>query len=147
MLNAAYGISLADETLVEYVAFFCDALSGGAGLFHVIEDVSDVRWLAHSERQQALIADSVKPLRIWPPTEPAASIVDGLMTYAGSLFHACLRVWTGGEVEMFDDHPLIERLEIVPEMFTSKTHFFLRPPARFVCPEAWLRWSSLDSHQ
>jgi hypothetical protein len=138
MLNSAYKLHLAGIDALEYLDFFCDTVSGEYGAFHVIETVDDVRWRGQAPAQRKIVEEVVTPIRLWPAKDADPMVLDAVLTYAGTLFHAEFKVHSHGMVDMVNDHPLCERLEIAPELFSTRTHFFLRPPRDFVAPPKWL---------
>jgi hypothetical protein len=138
MLNSAYKPHLTGLEAIEYLDFFCDAISAEGGAFHVIETAEDVRWRGQAPEQREIVGKVVTPIRLWSAEDADPSIMDAVLTYAGSLFHAEFKVGAGGTVEMTSDSPLYDRLEIAPEIFSARTHFFLRPPRGFTAPTDWL---------
>ena len=137
MLNAAYRPHLQGLEAVEYLDFFCDAIGGPDGAFHVIETAEDVRWRGQVPAQREIVEQIVTPIRLWSAVDADPLVMDAIVTYAGALFHAEFKVSARGMVEMTDDTPLYQRLEIAPELFSARTHFFLRPPRGFIAPPEW----------
>jgi hypothetical protein len=137
MLNSIYKPHLTGLEAIEYLDFFCDALSGGDGAFHVVETAEDVRWRGQAPEQLRIVKEVVTPIRLWSAMDANPLILDAVLTYAGTLFHAEFKVDPSGSVEMLNDQPLFERLEIAPELFSARTHFFLRSPRDFIAPPDW----------
>lgn len=143
-LNAAYRIGLENVAAVEYLDFFCDAVHGPNGPFHIVESIDDAKWRGPAEDQRNLLRDAIRPIRLWPNPEPqkARSIADALCIYADAISHALFDIDPGGFVTMKEDFSLVERLDVAPELFTTRTHFLLREPAGFKIPERSPAWSS-----
>lgn len=135
-LNAAYKLNLNSTTAAEYLDFFCDMVHGDEGLFHIVESIDDAKWRCHSKDQRDVLSDTIRPIRIWPVSDPDKSfmVADAFIAYSDKFFHACFHVYPDGSVAMDDDTPVMGRLGMVPELFTTKTHFLLRLPRDFVLP-------------
>ncbi|MBA1444692.1 MAG: hypothetical protein M3H12_12315 [Chromatiales bacterium] len=135
-LNAAYKLNLNSTTATEYLDFFCDMVHGDEGLFHIVESIDDAKWRCHSRDQRDVLSDTIRPIRIWPVSDPDKNfmVADAFLTYSDTFFHACFHVYPDGSVVMDDDTPVMGRMGMVPELFTTKTHFLLRHPRDFVLP-------------
>ncbi len=135
-LNAAYKLNLNSTTATEYLDFFCDMVHGDEGLFHIVESIDDAKWRCHSKDQRDVLSDTIRPIRIWPASDPGKDfmVADAFLTYSDTFFHACFHLYPDGRVAMDDDTSVMVRMGMVPELFTTKTHFLLRHPRDFVLP-------------
>ncbi len=135
-LNAAYKLNLNSTTAAEYLDLFCDMVHGDEGPFHIVESIDDAKWRCHSKDQRDVLSDTIRPIRIWPVSNPDKGfmVADAFLAYSDTFFHACFHVYPDGSVAMDDDTPVMSRLGLVPELSTTKTHFLLRLPRNFVLP-------------
>ena len=135
-LNAAYKLNLNSTTATEYLDFFCDMVHGDEGLFHIVESIDDAKWRCHSKDQRDVLSDTIRPIRIWPASDPGKDfmVADAFLIYSEKFFHTCFHLYPDGRVAMDDDTNVMGRLCMVPELFTTKTHFLLRHPRDFVLP-------------
>lgn len=121
LIDNKYSINIADQS-IEYLHFFCTNVAGEEGYFSLVEDFqNDIGWFMSGMRQcedlKKLIHDNNGFSPIWPITSVLSDrpIIKALVFYGGVLFLSVFKVDEKGFIEMLDDFPLIEKLEVKPE--------------------------------
>lgn len=106
-----------DEARREYTRFFCSMLRGTGGRFRIIDAPEDIPFADLSDVPEDL---ELEPWATAPtPTVEDGFLYTGAVLYGDALFKATFQLssLTRGNVEMVDDSPIAQDLEIWREQF------------------------------
>lgn len=99
------------EVVADYLRFFCCAVRGDEGPFHLIEDAARFRELTGGDEPSALAAAGPKPLAIAPAGSGWRA--EALVVYGTGLYRSTFAISEDGIIEMVDDEPLASDLRPV----------------------------------
>src|SRR5215471_19601771 len=98
--NEREQLQLTEETVVDYVRFFCFAVRGPEGPFILIEPSKP------DQAKSGKLAELAKPISVTGRDESQRILCEAVMEYNGGVFNATMAVAAGGQIEMVDDLPL-----------------------------------------
>ncbi|MFC3714303.1 hypothetical protein ACFOMD_17170 [Sphingoaurantiacus capsulatus] len=102
-------LKLADEgAVIAYLRFFCSAVRGTDGPFHLIEDSARFAELTGGPVPE-VVATHAAPIAITPID--SGWHADATVIYANDLFRTRFAIGFSGEIEMIDDEPLSTGLD------------------------------------
>jgi hypothetical protein len=108
----------ADVNVIEYLRFFCWALSAENGRFLLVEKLRDIPWCeAPPDDKREKILNSLKPIQLLNrPGEADAGdkwILSAVVCYGDTLFTAWFSVRADGSVAMGDDEEIVGGLPLI----------------------------------
>lgn len=92
------------EVVADYLRFFCCAVRGDEGPFHLIEDVARFTELTGAAAPPELAAASPQPLTL--ATTDDGWRAEALVVYGTALYRSQFAISADGIIEMIDDEPL-----------------------------------------
>lgn len=121
-LNATGRLVLTDETLTDYLQFFCLAVQGEEGPFRIVVGGADIPgWEELSEETRQIVAENVKELIVRRDEGNSdAYRVPACVKYSHSVFKVEFRVLQSGMVEMLEDEVVVDGVNIWREAFDSR---------------------------
>lgn len=107
-MNETAAILLTQETVVDYVHFFCFFVHGDEGPFLVLEDVEfpAIDQEKNDAASLKLIQESCRTMELTEVRANGFFIVKGTILYGNALFDADFAVTEDGMIEMIDDGPI-----------------------------------------
>lgn len=104
-----------ERVLLSYLEFFCFAVRGVDGPFHVLTErdldpeISYGKFSASQKVDQSrMLEDSFRPPRVWGCDADGKTRVSCMIWYGKAVFFADFLVLPGGMIEMLDDLPIID---------------------------------------
>lgn len=121
-LNANSHLILKDNTVADYLRFFCLAVQGEEGPFRIVVDGPDLPgWDQLSEDTRQLVVDNAVALSVQHDAEDAEVFrVPTCVRYSHALFKTDFSVRANGMVDMLHDEVLIEKVNFSREAFDSQ---------------------------
>ena len=106
------------RNMVDYLRFFCWAISAENGRFLIVERIRDIPWdEAPPEDKRAKILKSLKAIEVLnQPGEAGVGdkwILSGIVSYGDALFKAWFSVGSDGAVQMGDDEEITAGLPVL----------------------------------
>jgi len=92
------------EAVADYLRFFCCAVRGDEGPFHLIEDVARFGELTGGAEPPEVLAANARPLAI--TATDSGWRAEALVVYGTALYRSQFAISTDGIIEMVDDAPL-----------------------------------------
>lgn len=96
------------EIVADYLRFFCCAVRGDEGAFHLIEDVARFAELTGGAAPPEILAANARPLAIAPSADGWRA--EALVVYGTTLYRSQFAISADGIIEMVDDEPLASGL-------------------------------------
>lgn len=140
--NQSKRLDLQPEHIPAYLDHFCQHITADEGYFKIAESGSTLDWQGSFASAADAWKRALVPIELWtpravdfrPPTPNGRRqgrwfLARAKLVYGGDLFCAEFAVHQAGYVEMLDDNPAIDRMPVVPERITDKTHFVYRRAA------------------
>lgn len=114
--NESEKLQLTQETVPDYIRFFCFAVRGDAGPFILLEEPP-----AQNVPEQEEVAKLAKPLTQKGLDETGHYLYDAVVVYEGGVFGAVFAAAPDGQMQMVDDTPLFgkvptETLPVFPDL-------------------------------
>ncbi|MEO1703430.1 MAG: hypothetical protein AAFR71_15410 [Pseudomonadota bacterium] len=121
-LNGNNLLILNDNTVLDYLRFFCLAVDGDEGTFRIVIDGPEIPgWDQLDGDTRKLVSGNAIALNVQPDPEDAGSFrMSACVRYSHALFKTDFRVSENGMVEMVDDVDLVEKLKFSREAFDSQ---------------------------
>ena len=121
------------QQVAEYMQIFCGGLAGKAGVFRIVNDLDDVRWLGTvAPVTRGSVRNMIKPMKITRNPKGGWSI-ETTMHYSNDLIKATLTLKSDGTVDMITDRVVIKnaplRAERIPRS-RAPSGLEGRPPTR-----------------
>ena len=108
-VNATKKISITDNNVLEYLAFFCFFVRGEDGPFFIFDRI-DNTFIPDLE-QIDLIEDAYRPPQIWGKDADGNWRISAMVYYNNAIFNADFVVQKSGMIEMKEDRMIIKDLE------------------------------------
>lgn len=121
-LNSNSHLLLNDNTVADYLRFFCLAVHGEEGSFRIVLDGPSIPGWDHlSEDTRQFITDNTVALNVENDAEDGEAFrISTCVRYSNAFFKSYFRVSTDGMVEMVDDEVLIQEIDFLREAFDSQ---------------------------
>lgn len=118
-LNAAGHLNITDQTVLDYLKFFCLAIQGDDGPFRIVTHGSEIPgWEFLSADTKRVVEEAAMEPVAGRDIENADSYrVPACVKYSHSLFHTDFRVSKNGTVEMLNDEIVLQGINFTPEHF------------------------------
>ena len=101
----------------DYMLFYCNGLRTEQGRFRIIQSASELAIdTATDSATRAALKKAVRALKQSDVEEEGARFLVTVL-YAQSLYYTTFRVTPDGQVEMEEDHLVMEEVPVVPEYF------------------------------
>lgn len=108
-VNAKQKPRIGEDTVLQYLAFFCFFVRGEEGPFLIV-DRPENGFLPDYGDQKTEVLNVFRPARSWIKDEDGNWLLSGVVCYSNAHFFADFRVQPSGMVEMVDDTPLVADL-------------------------------------
>lgn len=105
MTNAEQSLVLNEETVLDYLQFFCFFVRGEDGPFYIL-DSSEARYLPKTLTQQekGMLQDRWQPPRLWGSSEDGHFRISAPVYYGNALFISEFEIQLTGMLDMTEDH-------------------------------------------
>jgi type IV secretion system protein VirD4 len=114
--NARCRPRLTRETVAQYLEFFCSSMTGDEGRFLVIDHVSEIEWREPPDESiHRELAARIRAPRVTGGDAETGFELTASVLYGDTVFEAQFSVAPDGTVEMTDDTPLVEDLDVIPD--------------------------------
>lgn len=115
-MNERTGLSLDENTVLDYVRFFFAHVRGRHGRFLLTESVDDIRWQAEPPLQgRRIVQEMLSPVQVTGRTEDGTFNLRGFMVFKDSLFSTAIHVRSDGLVSMSGEELKVEAMPVQPD--------------------------------
>ncbi len=119
-LNHKRPIKLTEDTVLDYLRFFCHFVHGEKGPFLLAESMTQA-FIPDTleEQERTIVSDNVTPVSFNGMTPDNKYECSGIVMYGQSLFFAKFHVYPNGLIEMTEDEPIAGDLKVKVRMELS----------------------------
>jgi hypothetical protein len=113
-VNAKAQINITEETVLDYLKFYCFFVRGEEGPFLIVEDVNKIHMPKNVDPNiRSVIVDMVRPANFEGKDKNGLFLCDAVVFYSNCLFVANFAIGPRGMIEMLDDDPIATDLPVM----------------------------------
>jgi len=111
-INAEAPIKLTDDNILDYLRFFCFFVRGEEGPFLVSETMDSYGLPEMDEGTSKAVAGVLRPATYEGKNADGHYLCDAIVFYSNALFLANFAIQQSGMIEMLEDDPLVQDLNV-----------------------------------
>jgi hypothetical protein len=118
-MNAEAPIKLTEDNILDYVRFFCFFVRGEEGPFLVSETLDSFGLPNMDETTSKAVGGVLRPATYEGKNDEGHYLCDAIVFYSNALFLANFAIQQSGMIEMLEDDPLVQDLNVKVDMPVS----------------------------
>jgi hypothetical protein len=118
-MNAEAPIKLSEDNILDYVRFFCFLVRGEEGPFLVSETMDTFGLPEMDESTSKAVAGVLRGASYEGKNDEGHYLCDAIVFYSNALFLANFAIQQSGMIEMLEDDPLVQDLNVKVDMPVS----------------------------